>query len=312
MTNISTLLPTVSRYRTLYAAASVKGSPLADALETLPGWRAARDRLIALGPARLNDDWSAEAASHAAVDDLLRAAADSGKQLTSTDLQQEAVRLYNEAMGSALIAASVSRLRATFTDELDLQLVQNFDSIFVHLNAALGEMLTEGRELSAKLTGVTDVEAAVDADLVEEFRRFRQLGEEYGRLRYQQSVVFTATESEGRAMHAVPTAYLAAPPAADPDYIARMLHAPVLTSEGRQRPANAAPWPEDWKSAEAFAWVLAHPEAKPWVPTRAELAEADERIEVEMRRARAEMNERRSSAINPNRNTYLVGTAGIA
>lgn len=278
------------------------GTPLRRALDGIPDWKAAADHLAKLGPRRRPD--VSDAGARQAVDLLVSEALAAGEDLHSEELAERAATTYTMGLGKSLIASGLENLRADHSGALELAFTQNVAAVFRHLNKELGDLLAEARTIDAKLSGISTLEAAVDAGLVNEFRGLRALGGRHSTLRSAQRAVFQAVDSQGRQMSRLPAAHIADPIAVDPDFIARTNRARVLIRGDETREARPAPWPEDWTSYGTFVWLVRNPDAKPWIPTMRELDDAMAALDAEALAARSEMTERRSSAVHHDRSAY--------
>lgn len=264
---------TRSAYGTAHRAAP--DSPLGKALRTLPAWTDAHDQLVALpvssrfapGPA----------AGDAAVDDLVTQALAAGKPLDT--LTEDAVRVHAAAQGPALVHQAVARLRERLTGDLDDAVTHGRDKVLGNLDDQLQQLLDRARALLKALGGIRDSEAAVDAGVLDELREWRQLVDLHARVREGQALVMGSTDSQGRSINTRVHAHLAAPEQTDTDYLARLIGCQV-EEHGKLRPAKPAPWPDSWRTEAALEWCALLAESRPWVPTPAQLTEAEERVEV--------------------------------
>lgn len=118
------------------------------------------------------------------------------------------------------------------------------------LTARLEALAENAREQLGTGGRVVDAEDAIRQDRVEEYRASHELGREYAELRRLQAQLNgDLLDSRNRAGY-----YLANVLEVNPD---------PLASDQR--------WPRDWTEPDAVWWFAAHPTARPWAPTRAQL-----------------------------------------
>jgi|RhiMetdeSRZDD1v2_1073273.scaffolds.fasta_scaffold15004_6 hypothetical protein len=244
------------------------GTPLAGVLADDESWSSIREQLIALGPPE-----PPTAAPFDILIDRLALSIANGKRLSPT----AAGKIHAEANGAVVLSEAAERLRERLTTALDEAVIANSDGLFEGLDARLQSMLTEARELADKLDG-RDVEVAADAGLLAEFKRMRTLRGDYVQLRADQNRLWRVVEGDDIQLRQHVSAFLGNPMAADPELIPRRLGWKLPGRRGdAERPADPPPWPELWIEA-GLDWCVAHPEARPHVPTPRRFETAEARI----------------------------------
>lgn len=151
--------------------------------------------------------------------------------------------------------------------ERDEALRSASDALLGHLNQQLADLLTDLPE-SAR-TAPPSAEAALDADRGADYKAHQAAAQQYAAIRSAQGRLAGALWGRETVSAANPwwshVGYIGDPVAAWPDYLEWKRKGHVTDEHGARR--FDTPWP-DLSDAEAFDWLLRHPEAKPWIPTR--------------------------------------------
>lgn len=270
---LSAALAPGSQYATAHRSAP--DMPIGKALRSLPEWTATRDQLATLPTYRRTVPVGQ---AEAVVDQLVLDALASGAALDDANLTAHAARAHAEAQGALLVAQAVHRIREQLTNSLDDALTAGRDRILAHLNGQLQGVLSEARNVLDRLGGIRDAEQAIDGGMLDVLRTWRRLVALHGQVRNAQRIIVGSSDSLGRPFRDRVLAHVAEPAAGDGDYYARLIGCRVIDGDDT-RPPLPASWADDWTSEAGLEWCAQHPNARPWVPTTAELDAAELRIE---------------------------------
>jgi len=261
--------------------------PLANALASLPSWVEARDRLAALEsfsvPSQLPE--TLEARISALIEGTL-----SGADMSPDQILAEAAAIKGRFEAEQLLVSTATRLRGAAVGDMDVALSSGGDQLLRHLHRQLSDLLAEATEVARVLGSVRTAEQAIDADKVEPWQRLGDLRGGYAAIRNAQTAVFNRTSSQSLALRQRAVAFIQHPREVDQDFVARRAGQPVKIKSDDgwvTRNPRPVPWP-DLSQPEALDWLVAHPEAGPWVPTERELTRAEEVIAAAARDFQAE------------------------
>lgn len=241
---------------------------LRDAVEAaVPGYRAvtaALARCAEVLAARRRDT------GRAARDDLVaRVAADlaAGRDVPA-GLGADA---YTAVHASALAQAAVevlTQVEESLAADRDDATRGAVDGVLRHLNGRLQATVTAARALP--LRGAQTADAAIAAGVTGAWTQLGQLRGTYVQVRAAQHRVMAALAD---AEHVATFGFVANYAQLFPGW-ARAARGEHLDVDAATRTATAIrqPWPDDHPGR--FAWLVAHPQARPWVPTRRQLREA--------------------------------------
>lgn len=268
--------------------------PLTRALATIPAWVKAKASLDALETLAVTlppftDPLEAVAAL---ITDTIN-----GAKSAPADLLTVATEAANRASTGNQIRGAAGTIKATLISDLDNAMTSGAGALADHLNTQLADLISEATDVLNTLGDVRNLDAAIDAGKVTEFRRIGDLQETYEQIRAAQASVFTLTEGTGRQMRQLVSAFIADPVAVDDEYLARItgteLRAVHPNGSWQMRAPQPAPWP-DLHTGPALLWLVAHPDAKAWVPTAPQI---DAAIDATAEAAAAYTNDQRGHAV---------------
>ncbi len=211
-------------------------------------------------------------------------------------------------------------------------LAQHVDAGLAVLADQLEHLLSEARPVAAKLDGVRDADAAIAAGTVAEWTRFRALADRHTELREAQATLLTdtlhppdtprASTVATRDVRALVAAHGTVADAAElyPDGLpevvpqedtiaanVRIVNGRVVTTATTTRPEAAPPWLGSPVDALAY---LATPDARPWVPSLADLLAARDAAAEAKRKQRQQ--EAGSLIVTPTRQRQITRDFGEA
>lgn len=273
------------------------------ALEALPAWRTARaalDQLDALEAPTADGDASTRGGPDQQMQAAIAAALSAGSA-GADDLLIAAREITTRHASVELLQRGLIRHRETLVAELDAAVSTGADDMFTHLGGQLNELLTEATDVYAELGSVRDADAAIRAGKADLYPRLGDLRQQYAAIRDAQRQVWAISETMGRTLRSLPTAFLRKPDAVDSEFVERTAGAQVREPYGdqgwRMRDAAPAPWP-DLAAPHALDWLITNPESEPWVPTRPAHDEAQERLATLVRDF---LDEQRSQTVKAGR-----------
>lgn len=242
-------------------------------LEQIPSWVQARDALVALSKIKL----PAAGTDHAL--DLARTVADdvrSGDKVTGASVLAEAAALAQQSVARDLAVTALTHARIELLQDLDDAARSQWARFYAALNDELTETLT-GLRAIANPRAILTAEAAINADRVDDHRRFNDLITQYVSIRGRQDRLdreagVTPRFAESRLLRTPETAW--------PEWRRYQLGGEwavhPVTGEPPSHPLTA-PWEQHGDAVDVLLWAL-EANAELWVPTPRQLNAEGERL----------------------------------
>ena len=255
-------------------ASRVTEGPLVDALNaTSPAWTDARRRLDRLEGLTL-PAMATISAQEFAGDVLESALANPGSKTAPDKLAEQVGLQLRREEGANLLHHAARERRRELKTELDNAMLTDVSEVLCHLSGQLVAVVTEAREVFAELGHVRSTDDALAAELVPTWQRLPRL---------EDALCPAAQRPIGRVVachrRAAQPRHLSAcqpeQPGGPRRRNARTSTRPHGAHRGRQgTPAARSGWPA-WHAPEALAWFADHLDAVPWIPTAAEIRDAE-------------------------------------
>jgi hypothetical protein len=238
------------------------------ALEELPPWTAARDKLALIDASAPQHPAMASLRDNAVA--IIRDGLDAGAGVPA-DLAEKMAHAHAVIEVETEARAAIEQVRADLSNELTSAVVHDSATLYRSLDEQLQEIVSEVRRLG-DTSALGSAENAVAADRVDEYRRLGDIAARYSAVRMAQSMLLRhvggGTEtSYPEALHIrdVRAAWEHYRPWRSRGYL-------VDTATGNRRNL-APPWPDDPRGVDFLCWAVASDVAL-WVPTPAELTQA--------------------------------------
>lgn len=266
-------------------------APLRAALESLPGYAAhvsAVDGLKAphAAAARAQQDAAATLATIAA--DLAETLLETPTEHAAAAIEASTTEAAAATEAARMAAAAVELIEAAEKQlgiELDNIIRSGYDRLLKHLNGTLQDAYAKSRQLG--LHGIHDAEQAIEAGKADAWSAMLEHRTTVFHIRAAQSSIVGRLGSHETLQRLSTFGLLANYAELWPGWYGGQ----ARDRWGRED--TAAPWPTrngNIDPAELHAWILDHPDAKPWVPTAAQLAAAVKEAEATARAAHAEQD----------------------